>query len=199
MASIPADHADPVSEIIAERSLPGGQTLRLARGDLTQEPTDAIVNAANSQLSHGGGVAGAIVRAGGRQIQDESNAWVHQHGPVRHDCPAITSAGNLPSRYVIHAVGPVWGEGDEPAKLAAAVTGALELAEQRGLLSLALPAISTGIFGFPKDLAAKVILRAIADFAEAHPQSGLQDIRLVLFDPAGAQTFENELARRWPP
>jgi len=199
MASIPADHADPVSEIIAERSLPGGQTLRLARGDLTQEPTDAIVNAANSQLAHGGGVAGAIVRAGGRQIQDESDAWVRQHGPVRHDRPAITSAGNLPSRYVIHAVGPVWGEGDEPAKLAAAVTGALELAEQRGLLSLALPAISTGIFGFPKDLAAEVILRAIADFAEAHPQSGLQDIRLVLFDQAGAQTFENELAKRWPP
>jgi len=100
---------------------------------------------------------------------------------------------------VIHAVGPVWGEGDEPAKLAAAVTGALELAEQRGLLSLALPAISTGIFGFPKDLAAEVILRAITDFAEAHPQSGLQDIRLVLFDQAGAQTFENELARHWPP
>jgi len=199
MASIPADHADPVSEIIAERSLPGGQTLRLARGDLTQEPTDAIVNAANSQLAHGGGVAGAIVRAGGRQIQDESDAWVRQHGPVRHDRPAITSAGNLPSRYVIHAVGPVWGEGGEPAKLAAAVTGALELAEQRGLLSLALPAISTGIFGFPKDLAAEVILRAITDFAEAHPQSGLQDIRLVLFDQAGAQTFENELAKRWPP
>ena len=199
MASIPADHADPVSEIIAERSLPGGQTLRLARGDLTQEPTDAIVNAANSQLAHGGGVAGAIVRAGGRQIQDESDAWVRQHGPVRHDRPAITSAGNLPSRYVIHAVGPVWGEGGEPAKLAAAVTGALELAEQRGLLSLALPAISTGIFGFPKDLAAEVILRAITDFAEAHPQSGLQDIRLVLFDQVGAQTFENELARRWPP
>jgi len=199
MASIPADHADPVSEIIAERSLPGGQTLRLARGDLTQEPTDAIVNAANSQLAHGGGVAGAIVRAGGRQIQDESDAWVRQHGPVRHDRPAITSAGNLPSRYVIHAVGPVWGEGDEPAKLAAAVKGALELAEQRELRSLALPAISTGIFGFPKELAAEVILQAIADFAEAHPQSSLQDIRLVLFDRAGAQTFENELARRWPP
>jgi len=199
MASIPADHADPVSEIIAERSLPGGQTLRLARGDLTQEPTDAIVNAANSQLAHGGGVAGAIVRAGGRRIQDESHSWVRQHGLVSHDRPAITSAGNLPSRYVIHAVGPVWGEGDEPAKLAAAVKGALELAEQRELRSLALPAISTGIFGFPKELAAEVILQAIGDFAEAHPQSSLQDIRLVLFDQAGAQTFENELARRWPP
>jgi putative ATPase len=188
-----------VSEIIAERSLPGGQTIRLARGDLTQEPTDAIVNAANSHLAHGGGVAGAIVRAGGRRIQDESYAWVRQHGLVSHDRPAITSAGKLPARFVIHAVGPVWGEGDEPAKLAAAVTGALELAEQRGLLSLALPAISTGIFGFPKDLAAEVILRAIAAFAEAHPQGKLQDIRLVLFDQAGAQSFENELARRWPP
>jgi putative ATPase len=187
-----------VSQIIAERPLPGGQTIRLARGDLTQEPTDAIVNAANSHLAHGGGVAGAIVRAGGRQIQDESDAWVRLHGPVTHDRPAITSAGDLPSRYVIHAVGPIWGEGDEPAKLAAAVRGALELAEQKGLGSLALPAISTGIFGFPKELAAQVILRAVADFSTAHPQSGLRDIRLVLFDEPSVRIFADELARRWP-
>jgi putative ATPase len=188
-----------VSEIIAERALPGGQMIRLARGDLTQESTDAIVNAANSQLAHGGGVAGAIVRAGGRQIQDESDAWVRQHGPVPHDRPAITTAGSLPTRFVIHAVGPIWGEGDEPAKLAAAVRGALELAEQRGLASLAMPAISTGIFGFPKQLAAQVIWQAIKDFAQAHPGGSLRDIRLVLYDQPSARIFQDELARCWPP
>lgn len=194
----PLDRANPVSQIIAEHTLPGGQTIRLARGDLTQEPTDAIVNAANAHLAHGGGVAGAIVRAGGRQIQDESDAYVRQHGLVPHDRPAITGAGKLPSRFVIHAVGPIWGEGDEPAKLAAAIHGALELAEQRGLGSLALPAISTGIFGFPKDLAAQVILQAMADFSQLHPQSGLQDIRLVLFDEPSVRVFADEFARRWP-
>jgi O-acetyl-ADP-ribose deacetylase (regulator of RNase III) len=187
-----------VSQIIAERALPGGQTIRLARGDLTQEPTDAIVNAANSHLAHGGGVAGAIARAGGRRIQEESDAWVRQHGLVTHDRPAITSAGELPSQYVIHAVGPIWGEGEEPAKLSAAVTGALALAEERRLRSLALPAISTGIFGFPKDLAAQVILQAIADFALDHPQGNLQDIRLVLFDEPSVRVFADEFLRRWP-
>lgn len=188
-----------VSEIIAERTLSGGQTIRLAQGDLTRESVDAIVNAANAHLAHGGGVAGAILRAGGRQIQDESNAWVRQYGLVTREHPAITSAGDLPSRFVIHAVGPIWGEGDELAKLAAAVSGALELAEQRGLASLAMPAISTGIFGFPKQLAAQVIWQAIKDFARAHPGGGLRDIRLVLYDQPSARIFQDELARCWPP
>lgn len=187
-----------MSQTIAERILPSGQTVRLAQGDLTQEPTDAIVNAANSQLSHGGGLAGAIVRAGGRQIQDESDRWVRQHGPVGHDQPAITTAGDLPSRFVIHAVGPIWGEGDEQNKLARSVTGALELAEARGLHSLALPAISTGIFGFPKPLAARVILSAIQGYCQGHPQGVLRDIRLVLFDHPTVRVFADAWANLWP-
>jgi putative ATPase len=172
--------------------------LRLVHGDLTEERVDAIVNAANAHLAHGGGVAGAIVRRGGPSIQVESDAWVRTHGPVAHDRPAITTAGRLPCRHVIHAVGPVWGEGDEDAKLQAAVRGALGLASDRGLQSLALPAISTGIFGFPKERGARVILEAIAGFFSSSPTSPLQEIRITLIDEASVAIFADEFRRRWP-
>ena len=176
---------------LRETILPGEQTLQLVQGDLTAEQVDTIVNAVNSRLQHGGGVAGAISRRGGPQIQAESNAWVRQHGPVRHAEPAYTSGGALPCRYVIHAVGPVWGEGDEDAKLAAAVSGSLRLAERLGLRSIALPAISTGIFGFPRLRAAQVILGAIREsFSE--PGKGITSlalVRLVLFDGATVEAF----------
>src|SRR5512146_11618 len=110
-----------MNTIIRTISYPSGQRLELVSGDLTEEQVDAIVNAANSHLAHGGGVAGAIVRRGGPSIQAESDAWVHKHGPVTHAEPAYTGAGRLPCRYVIHAVGPIWGAGDEDGKLADAV------------------------------------------------------------------------------
>ena len=150
-----------MNEIVREGNLPGGRTLQIVRGDLTEEQVDAIVNAANAQLQHGGGVAGAISRRGGPQIQEESNTWVRRFGPVPHARPAHTHAGKLPCRYVIHAVGPVWGSGDEDAKLAAAVQGSLQVAGQLGLISIAMPAISTGIFGFPVERAARVMLQAV--------------------------------------
>jgi O-acetyl-ADP-ribose deacetylase (regulator of RNase III) len=156
-----------------EISLAGERELQIVQGDLTQEKVDAIVNAANSMLQHGGGVAGAIVRAGGRQIQAESDAWVRQHEPVSHSQPAYTSAGNLPCRYVIHAVGPVWGEGDEDHKLAQAVGGSLRVADRLGLDSIAFPAISTGIFGFPTQRAAGVILSVIREYFTQNPASRL--------------------------
>jgi O-acetyl-ADP-ribose deacetylase len=168
-------------------TFPSGQTLELLRGDLTRQPVDAIVNAANAHLAHGGGVAAAIVDAGGEIIQRESRAWVRQHGPVPHDQPAWTSAGRLPCRYVIHAVGPVWGEGDEEAKLGQAVAGSLNTAEQLDLHSLALPPISTGIFGFPKALAAGIFLQAVAAHFRAKPQSGLHLVRITIID---APTYE---------
>jgi len=152
---------------------------------------DAIVNAANAYLQHGAGVAGAIVRRGGETIQRESDAWVREHGPVPHAEPAYTSAGNLPCRYVIHAVGPVWGDGDEDAKLTQAVRGSLRLAEQLGLSSIALPAISTGIFGFPKERAAGVILAVIRDYFSKNPASGLKQVRLVLYDAPTIAVFVN--------
>jgi len=169
-----------MAQVLAERLI-GKCTVQLVRGDLTAETSAAIVNAANSQLMHGGGVAGAIARSGGPTIQEESDAWVRAHGPVTHESPAWTTAGSLPAEYVIHAVGPVWGEGDEEAKLEAAVRGSMRLAEKLGLDSVSLPAISTGIFGFPRAAAARAILGAIvAHVSERH--STIHAIRVVLMD-----------------
>lgn len=168
---------------------PGGQRLEIAQGDITSESVDAIVNAANSRLQHGGGVAGIISRSGGPDIQKESDAWVREHGPVSHECPAWTSAGRLPCRYVIHAVGPIWGSGDEEIKLAAAIHGSLMLADEMGLTSLALPAISTGIFGFPKNLAAGIFFETIASFYHQFPHSSLKLVRLILWDEASLGSF----------
>jgi len=163
----------------------------IAQGDLTAENVDAIVNAANAYLQHGGGVAGAIVREGGASIQEESDAWVRKRGPVSFGHPAVTGAGSLPCRYVIHAVGPRWGEGDEEYKLIAAVKGSLNVADEMQLQSLALPAISTGIFGFPRQRAAGVILGAIQAWSAAHPQPALKLVRLVLFDASAVADFLN--------
>ncbi len=173
------------------RTYPSGVTLEIALGDLTAESVDAIVNAANSQLQHGGGVAGAIVRRGGASIQAESDAWVRAYGPATHTRPAWTRAGSLPSRYVIHAVGPMWGEGDEDARLAAAVQSSLELAENLQCASLAMPAISTGIFGFPRARAAGVILRALDAWASSARASegSLRLVRVVLLDEAALSDF----------
>lgn len=171
-------------------SVPSGLILEIVQGDLTAERVDAIVNAANSHLTHGGGVAGAIASRGGPQIQAESDAWVHEHGPVGHARPAWTRAGSLPCRYVIHAVGPVWGEGDEDAKLSAAIRGSLDLAVELGLASVSFPAISTGIFGFPLERAARVITTALAAWMGAHPASSLRLVRLVLYDDFAAREFE---------
>jgi O-acetyl-ADP-ribose deacetylase (regulator of RNase III) len=179
-----------VNQVIQTHTFNSGQTLELVQGDITQEQVDAIVNAANEHLQHGGGVAGVISRKGGPQIQAESNAWVKAHGPVTHAEPAHTSAGNLPSRYVIHAVGPVWGQGGEDRKLAQAVQGSLKRAQSLELQSLAIPAISTGIFGFPKQRAAKVILSTIREYFEDNPQSGLRQVRVVLYDRSTQKAFE---------
>ncbi len=176
--------------VLLETSLPGGHILQMVQGDLTEESVDAIVNAANSRLQHGGGVAGAIVRRGGPQIRAESEAWVREHGPVSHAEPAVTHSGSLPCRYIIHAVGPVWGEGEEDAKLSAAVQGALAAADRLELATIALPAISTGIFGFPKERAARIILGTIQAYFKQTAASGLKTVRLTLYDQPTIQTFQ---------
>lgn len=177
-----------MNAILKETLLPKGATLQLVQGDLTLEATDAIVNAANAYLQHGGGVAWAIVRRGGEIIQDESDAWVREHGLVSHESPAWTSGGNLKARYVIHAVGPIWGEGEEDAKLTAAVTGALRVADELNLASISLPALSTGIFGFPKERAAGVILSAVRAYFVTGSTS-LRLVRLVLYDAETVTAF----------
>jgi O-acetyl-ADP-ribose deacetylase (regulator of RNase III) len=177
-----------MNKVLMERILPTGQTIQIAQGDLTAETTDAIVNAANEHLAHGGGVAWAIVRRGGEIIQQESDEWIRKHGTVSHARPAWTSGGRLPAKYVIHAVGPVWGDGDEDAKLAAAVNGSLEVADELKCTSISFPAISTGIFGFPKDRAAKVMFSAIENYFSRHP-SGIKSVRFVLFDDSTIKAF----------
>ena len=176
--------------VLAHYALCSTHTLTLVQGDLTQEPAEAIVNAANAYLRHGGGVAGAIVRRGGPVIQRESDAWVRAHGPLRHDQAAVTGAGALPARYVIHVVGPRWGSGDEAAKLRAAVHAALRAAQGLGVRSLALPAISTGIFGYPVEQAAAVIVQALRDAVAQGLVPTVTDLRLVLYDAATARAFQ---------
>jgi O-acetyl-ADP-ribose deacetylase len=178
-----------MNTILAEHILSTGQSLQIVQGDITTEEVDAIVNAANEYLQHGGGVAWAISRRGGDVIQDESDKWVKQHGPVSHAHPAWTSGGALPAKYIIHAVGPVWGDGDEDKKLADAISGFLRVADELKLLSIAMPAISTGIFGFPKERAAGIIFSVINKYFIETKNSSIQIVRIVLFDDATIQPF----------
>lgn len=186
-----------MGDLVLAHTYPSGRKLEIAQGDIIEEDVDAIVNAANARLKHGGGLARVIARRGGREIQEESDAWVREHGPVPHDSPAHTSAGKLPFRYIIHAVGPKWGSGEEDAKLAAAVVGSLTRADELHLRSIALPAISTGIFGFPPERAAGVIFRAIARYFDDHPGSGLERVRLTLYDRPTLDVFRKVWDRRF--
>ena len=186
-----------MNTILAERNLPSNQTIQIVQGDLTIEEVDVIVNAANEYLQHGGGVAWAISKRGGSAIQKESDDWIRQHGLVSHPHPAWTSGGLLPAKYVIHAVGPVWGDGDEDNKLADAVTGSLRVADELKCSSIALPAISTGIFGFPKDRAAGIIYSTIEKYFIDNLSSGIKTVKLVLFDNASVDVFINMWKDKW--
>lgn len=177
-----------MNTILVEKKLLTGQTLQIAKGDITTDEVDAIVNAANEHLQHGGGVAWAIVRRGGDIIQEESDKWIQQHGLVTHAHPAWTSGGALPAKYIIHAVGPVWGDGDEDNKLADAITGSLRVADELKCSSISMPAISTGIFGFPKDRAAGIIFKSIEKYLNEN-ESGLKIVRLTLFDQTTIDIF----------
>lgn len=152
-------------KVISEKKIEG-KLLRLVLGDITERDVDAIVNAANSYLQHGGGVAGAIVKKGGHIIQEESD----RVGFVPVGNAAITSAGRLPAKYVIHAVGPRMGEGDEDNKLKEAIINSLQLAEKKGIKSISIPAISSGIFGFPKDRCAMILVRMALDYIRKIPE-----------------------------
>ena len=178
-----------MNETLLEKTFPNHKIFQIAQGDITTEKVDAIVNAANSQLQHGGGVAWTISRRGGKSIQRESKDWVREHGEVSHANPAWTSAGDLPCRYIIHAVGPIWGDGDENKKLADAVTGSLRVASDLGLASVSLPAISTGIFGFPKERAARIIFSSIEQYLSQNTDSSLETVRLILYGKSDAELY----------
>ncbi len=185
------------NSVVWTYAVPTGPKISVVEGDLTLEAVDAIVNAANEHLSHGGGVGRAIARRGGQVIQEESTAWVREHGPVPTGQAVLTGGGHLAARYVIHTVGPVWrAQGDEPALLRSAVQSALALADAHALRSVSLPAISSGIFGSPKPLAAQVIWDAILDYLAAHPESTLEEIRFCDIDQATVEIFLAEGRKR---
>ena len=178
-----------MSNEIARKKV-GEVYLVVVEGDITKENVDAIVNAANSYLSHGGGVAGAIARAGGEEIRIQSREWVAKNGKVPVGDVAITSAGKLNAKYIIHAVGPRWGEGDEDEKLRSAVRNSLKKAAELGCESISIPAISTGIFGFPKERGVKIILDEAEKFARKN--SAIREIRFCNIDKITSELFRKE-------
>jgi O-acetyl-ADP-ribose deacetylase (regulator of RNase III) len=174
-------------KVISEITL-NGKKLRLIQGDITERDVDAIVNAANSYLQHGGGVAGAIVRKGGQIIQEESD----RIGFVPVGNAAVTAGGRLPAKFVIHAVGPRMGEGDEDNKLGGAVRSSLLLAAQKGLKSISIPAISSGIFGFPKDRCAMILIEEVVHYIKENQGSSLELIEFCIHDDTTLGFFKKE-------
>ncbi|HLG95009.1 MAG TPA: O-acetyl-ADP-ribose deacetylase [Bryobacteraceae bacterium] len=166
-----------------EIEFPGGKKLRLIVGDITKLPVDAIVNAANSGLRGGGGVDGAIHRAGGPVIMRELDAIRAKQGGCQTGSAVPTTAGALPARFVFHAVGPVYHDGKhgEPELLAGCYRTCLELAEKHGAKTISFPAISTGVYGYPLAQAAEIALNAVAAHLNC-PGSKLQEALFVLFD-----------------
>jgi len=161
--------------------------IELVQGDITELEADAIVNAANAALKLGGGVAGAIARKGGPKIQEECD----RIGGTFVGGAVITTAGNLKAKHVIHAVGPRYGEGEEDEKLRNATLNSLKLADEHKLESIAFPAISTGILGFPLDRCAKIMISTAKSYLEG--ETGIKKVIFCLFDARSYQAFEKEL------
>jgi O-acetyl-ADP-ribose deacetylase (regulator of RNase III) len=178
--------------VVDEAKLDNNKILRLVKGDITERDVDVIVNAANSYLKHGGGVAAAIVRKGGAIIQEESD----EIGFVPVGSAVITGAGKLPCKAVIHTVGPSMGEGDEDNKLIRAVQSSLTLASEKGFKSISIPAISSGIFGFPKDKCAKIVVEGSERFLEENDSNicSIGIIEFCIFDNETLDWFKAEFA-----
>jgi O-acetyl-ADP-ribose deacetylase (regulator of RNase III) len=173
-----------------------GRQLALREGDITRVPADAIVNAANSALAGGGGVDGAIHRAGGPEIMRELNRIRQQTGGCPTGSAVATGAGRLPATYVFHAVGPVYRDGlhGEPGLLAACYRKCLELAEERAVATITFPAISTGVYGYPIGEAAEIALAAVAAHLKK-PEVALREAIFVLFGRAAYDAFAAALKK----
>ncbi|MGC8972225.1 MAG: macro domain-containing protein [bacterium] len=180
-----------MNRVILEKEIDNTK-IKVIEGDITEEEVECIVNPANSYLQHGGGVAGAIVRKGGRIIQEESDIYIRTYGPLPVGKAIITSAGSLKARYIIHTVGPRWGEGDEENKLKSAIINVLELATKKGIKSISIPAVSCGIFGFPQELGTKIIVDTIIDFIKRQKIS-LTEIHLIGLGKEIPELFKKHL------
>jgi len=183
------------STVLAEVRFGAEVVFQVVRGNLLEEPVDAIVNAANGMLAHGGGVAGIIARAAGPALQQESDRIVRERGPLSTGSAVATTAGNLPFKGVIHAVGPRYGEGDEEAKLALALASAFRCAHEAGWSSLSFPAVSSGIFAVPPDICARAYVGAVRTWFAGEPATPLCNVRLCLRDQPVIDTVLKELKR----
>ncbi len=172
----------------------GKTLLRLVQGDITVQKVDAIVNAANPGLMGGGGVDGAIHRAGGPAIREECKAIISRIGRLATGKAVITSAGRMHARHVVHTVGPVWqgGTANEEELLADAYRNSLRVAAEHGCRTVAFPSISTGAYGFPVARAARIALSTII---ETIPDLDLDEVRVVLFMPGDLEVYSNALAQ----
>ncbi|MGD8398490.1 MAG: O-acetyl-ADP-ribose deacetylase [Anaerolineae bacterium] len=170
----------------------GNSVVTLVRGDITTQDTEAIVNAANRSLLGGGGVDGAIHRAGGPEILAECRTL----GGCDTGDAKITGGGRLRARYVIHAVGPVYAPGrrdESAALLASAYRRSLELGAEHGVRSVAFPAISTGAYGYPMEEAAEIALGTVTTYLRDHPEAGIELVRFVLFGPRAFEAFRRAM------
>jgi O-acetyl-ADP-ribose deacetylase (regulator of RNase III) len=176
-------------------TLADGKELVLAQGDITREQTDAIVNAANSSLMGGGGVDGAIHRAGGPAILEKCRKIVAERGPLPPGQAVATTGGNLAARYVIHTVGPIWagGKQGEAETLGSCYRESLRVADELGLKSVAFPAISTGAYGYPLREAAEVAVSAVAEALKGGRT--VQSVRLVVFDSKSYEVYGEVLGK----
>jgi len=167
--------------------------LSLIKGDITEQATDAIVNAANSGLMGGSGVDGAIHHAGGPAILEECKRIVHGIGRLPTGQAVITTGGNLPAQHVIHTVGPIWhsGKNKEPELLANAYRESLQVAVDNGLKTISFPSISTGAYRFPVALAAQIALQTVIDFLKSN--DSLSEVRFVLYDDLTCNVYERTL------
>jgi O-acetyl-ADP-ribose deacetylase (regulator of RNase III) len=165
------------------------ERIKLIQGDITKLKVDSIVNAANSSLMGGGGVDGAIHRAGGPAILEECREIVARQGRCGTGNAVITSGGNLPAKYVIHTVGPIWhgGNNNEAKMLENAYRNSLKLAVDNGIETIAFPNISTGVYGFPKDRAAQIAVRSVQEFLKENNQ--LRQVYFVCFDQENFELY----------
>jgi putative ATPase len=169
------------AEVVVQKKLSGDKTFEVVLGNLLEEPVDAIVNAANGHLAHGGGVAAAIARAAGSALTDEGDRLVREKGEIPVGEAVVTTAGELPFKGVIHAVGPHQGVGREEERLEAALRAAFLRAHEKGWASVSFPAVSSGIFAVPLDVCSRAYIAAVEGFWGEHPDSSVTSLRLCLF------------------
>uniref|UniRef100_A0A6B2L8I6 Macro domain-containing protein n=1 Tax=Arcella intermedia TaxID=1963864 RepID=A0A6B2L8I6_9EUKA len=183
-----------------EQIFPGDIKLQVRHGDLTEEQVDIIVNAANKHLDHASGLAGAISEKGGPMIQAESDAYISKHGPLEEGAVVSLGPGLLRIKHLFHAVGPIWngGKQGEDLFLSICVRGCLDKANELKAKSISLPAISTGIFRFPKPVCAEIMFDTVLSYL-SEGNSTLKEIRFTNFDDETVHIFENTFNKRFPP